>query len=80
MIKTASFFTEEMGQQLRQLRVRKGLSQAELAVRMGLTYRTGKSFICRLEKGDIGDPHLSTIMLYLRACGSLLSEFYDALT
>jgi transcriptional regulator with XRE-family HTH domain len=76
MIKTASFFTEEMGQQLRRLRVRKGLSQAELALRMGLTYRSGKSFICRLEKGDIGDPHLSTITKYLRACGALFAEFY----
>ena len=72
--------TREMGNRLRELRLRKGLSQAELARRMGLAYGSGKSFVSMLERGKIPDPHLSTITLYLRACGALLSEFYDLLT
>jgi transcriptional regulator with XRE-family HTH domain len=80
MGKRRPFFTPQMGARLRELRVRKGLSQAELARRMGLPYRTGKSFVCRLEKGSFIDPHLSTITRYLNACGALFSEFYDTLT
>jgi transcriptional regulator with XRE-family HTH domain len=80
MKRTHPILTKEMCERLRKLRLRKGLSQSELARRMGLGYRSGKSFVSLLEKGKIPDPHLSTITFYLRACGALFSEFYDVLT
>ena len=71
------FFTTEMGAGLRQLRKRRGLTQAELAHRMGLGYRSGWSFVARLERGKFREPRLSTIVRYLKACGALMSEFFD---
>ena len=74
------FFTPEMGLRLRALRLRKGLSLAELARRMGLPYSSAAIFLSRLERGKIAEPRLSTITRYLKACGALFSEFYDMLT
>ena len=74
------FFTMEMGIRLRQLRARKGLSQSELAVRMGLRGKGSWSLVSRLERGRIASPSLMLVTHYLNACGALFSEFHDTLT
>jgi transcriptional regulator with XRE-family HTH domain len=39
-----------------------------------------RSYLARLERGKIADPRISTITLFLRACGAQFFEFYDTLT
>jgi hypothetical protein len=39
-----------------------------------------RSYLARLERGKVPDPRISTITLYLRACGAQFFEFYDTLT
>ena len=80
MRRKPTFFTVEMGLRLRELRLRKGLSEDQVAERMGLRGKGRWNLIARLEHGKIAEPHLSTITCYLRACGALFSEFYDVLT
>lgn len=54
-----------VGAWLRQLREQAGLSQIEVARRMGCE----RSWICHLERGSY-DPRLSTIMRYGDAIGA----------
>ena len=61
------FFTREMAERLKALRRKAGLTQNEVAQRMGLSYQGGKAFVSLLERGDVADPHLSTLCLYLKA-------------
>jgi transcriptional regulator with XRE-family HTH domain len=75
-----NFFTPEMGARLRRIRSERGLTQDEVAARMGLNGRGRWSFVRRLEQGRIRNPYLSTVTLYLRACGAQFFEFYDTLT
>jgi len=56
-----------LGPRLASLRRRAGLSQEELAARMGFT-SPNKRMICRLESGRVGNPGLATVARYLRAC------------
>jgi len=74
------FFTAEMGARLRKIRTDRGLTQDEVAARMGLKGKCRWTFITRLEQGNIKNPYLSTVTLYLRACGAQFFEFYDLLT
>jgi len=39
-----------------------------------------RSYLARLERGEVADPRISTITLFLRACGAQFFEFYDTLT
>ena len=80
MIRRQVFFTVEMGARLRKLRLSKGLSQDKVAERIGLRGKGRWNLIARLERGELGEPRLSTITYYLKACGALFSEFYDLLT
>ena len=80
MSRRQEFFTVEMGARLRQLRESKGLTQEQLAERMGLRGKGRGSLIARLERGKISNPTLRFVTYYLRACGALFSEFYDLLT
>ena len=66
-------FTPEMGKRLRMLRLRAGLSQAEVAARMGRNYVGGNAYVGLLEAGKIADPHLSAIRLFLMACSAKAS-------
>jgi transcriptional regulator with XRE-family HTH domain len=75
----AKFFTLEMGRRLKEYRERARLSQAGIARRMGLTYKGGQSRVAKLELGRIPDPRISTIALYLRACGAKGYELRDVL-
>ena len=75
-----TFFTPEMGARLRAIRSKRGLTLDEVAARMGLAGKGRKTFVGRLEQGNIKNPYLSTVTLYLRACGTQFFEFYDILT
>ena len=74
------FFTTEMGARLKAIREKVGMDKGEVAARMGLSGKGRHNLITRLETGKVGDPHLSTITRYLRACGAQFFEFYDILT
>ncbi len=79
MPKISFIFTKEMAGNLKKIREKAGLSQLEVAKRIGLTYKTADSFISHLEKGSIKNPSLGAILLYLSACGESWSEFFKHL-
>jgi transcriptional regulator with XRE-family HTH domain len=79
-MKSRVFFTAEMGLRLRKIRTDRGLTLDEVAAGMGLTGKGRWNQIARLEQGRNPDPRLSTVALYLRACGAQFFEFYDTLT
>jgi transcriptional regulator with XRE-family HTH domain len=79
-MKQKAFFTREMGARLRTLRVRSGLTQKELAARMGLRPRGGRAQVSLVEAGLNPNPTLRLVTTYLRACGAGFAEFYDLLT
>jgi len=70
---------KEIGQILTKVREKSGLSQIEVAERIGLSKKTGQGYISRLEKGKTKNPPIQTILLYLRACGESWPEFFKQL-
>jgi transcriptional regulator with XRE-family HTH domain len=68
-----------LGDRLRILRVKAMLTQAEVAVRMGLTGRASGRFIEHLENGRTKNPSVKTIALFLRACGARWHQVTDLL-
>lgn len=62
-------FPVKLGRRLREIRRDAGLTQPEVAERMGLTRRE-QSLVCRLEQGRVANPTLQTIGRFLRACGA----------
>ena len=68
-----------MAQLLKKIREKAGLSQIEVAKRIGFSYKSAGSFISHLEKGSLKNPSLGVILLYLRACGASWSEFFKEL-
>jgi transcriptional regulator with XRE-family HTH domain len=72
-----AFFTPEMGAKLRDLRKRARLTQAGVAERMGMRYSSARGFVSQLEFGRSPHPLLETIVLYLKACGAPMREFFD---
>ena len=62
----------EIGEKIKRLRVRLGLTQEELASRTELT----KGFISQLER-DITSPSIATLMDILEALGTNVSEFFS---
>ncbi|MEO0114601.1 MAG: helix-turn-helix transcriptional regulator [candidate division WOR-3 bacterium] len=79
MPKKSFIFTKEMGEILRKIREGVGLSQTEVAERIGLSSKTKDSYISHLEKGRLKNPALGLILLYLRACGASWVEFFKEL-
>lgn len=72
-------FTKEMAVILRRIREQAGLSQQEVALRMGIKSKSGRSFIAQLESGWIKNPTLRTIFDYLHTCGASFREFFAQL-
>jgi transcriptional regulator with XRE-family HTH domain len=68
MAKLTFSFTKEMADFLKKRRKQAGLSQTDVAKVIGLSVKSGDSFISRLEQGKIENPFLRTIILYLDAC------------
>jgi transcriptional regulator with XRE-family HTH domain len=68
-----------IGRRLSEIRREAGLSQAEVAQRMGMKDSYGKQRVWMLESGHNGCPSVRTIGLYLRACGARWSRLSDIL-
>jgi transcriptional regulator with XRE-family HTH domain len=72
-------FPPELGQRLRDLRLKAGLNQPELAQAMG---RTGKGRACivsRMEKGKVRFPSLGLVADFLRGCRVSFRDVADIL-
>jgi len=69
--------TEELGQRLRSLRKRAGLTQRELAERVSPGW--ARSLVGKLETGQYENPGLGLVADYLRACRARFSEIADLL-
>jgi transcriptional regulator with XRE-family HTH domain len=72
-------FPPELGKRLRDLRLRAGLTQAELAQAMG---RAGKGRACivsRMEKGKVRYPSLGLVADFLRGCRAGFADILDIL-
>jgi transcriptional regulator with XRE-family HTH domain len=72
-------FTKEMAEKLRKIRETARLTQKEVALRIGIKSKSGRSVIGQLENGIVKNPTLRTILEYLRACGTSWSEFFQQL-
>jgi transcriptional regulator with XRE-family HTH domain len=79
MSKNTFIFTKEMAALLRKIRQRSGFTQSELAERIGLSKKTGYSYISHLEKGFLKNPSLGTILMYLKTCGESWDGFFRQL-
>ena len=77
MFRNMPIFTQEMARLLLSVREKAHLSQVEVAKRIGLSLKSGYSYISHLENGRIKNPPLWTILLYLSACGESWSEFFN---
>jgi transcriptional regulator with XRE-family HTH domain len=71
------FFTVEMGSWLREIRTQAGLTQDDVAARMGLSGKGRKSVVSNLEAGLVPNPYFSTIIFYMLACGTPVGRFCD---
>jgi|UniRef100_A0A7C6E9M8 transcriptional regulator with XRE-family HTH domain len=74
-----TILSKEIGNLLTKVREKSGLSQTEVAERIGLSEKFGQGYISRLEKGKAKNPPIQTILLYLRACGASWVEFFKKL-
>jgi transcriptional regulator with XRE-family HTH domain len=72
-------FPVELGRRLRQLREKRGLTQAMLASLMGRTGKNSYSLVSRLECGQTRFPTMALIADYLRACGAGFKDIDDIL-
>jgi len=68
-----------MGRRLLELRKRAGLTQKQVARRMGLTGEQAYKLVWRLESGRGQDPSIGTIARFLKACGARWYQFCDVL-
>ena len=62
----------EIGKKIRELRVRKGLTQEELADRAELS----KGFISQLER-DLTSPSIATLLDILQCLGTTVNDFFN---
>ena len=79
----AALLPKEVGARLRQLRLEVGLTQAEVAVRMGRPGSSGKSYVCQIERGYMPGLTFNAVMDFLAACGadvSAIADIIDAYT
>ena len=72
--------TIPIGKLLAKFREQTGLSQTEVAERMGLSTKSGYKYISRLEKGQIKKSFLETILNYLDAIGVSWETFFRELS
>lgn len=61
-------FKPVLGQRLRELRVKAGLTQQMLAVAMGSQCKGNHAVVSRLERGKMKNPGIGLVADYLRAC------------
>ena len=74
---TKCLFTREMGSWLREIRAAAGLTQDEVAARLGLVGKGKRSKVSAIEAGRVTNPGFMTIIGYLLACGTPVGRFCD---
>jgi transcriptional regulator with XRE-family HTH domain len=72
-------FTREMGARLRELRLKAGVTQQELAVLMGRQGKGNAFLISRFENGHVPYPSFGFVADYLRACRASFADIADLL-
>jgi transcriptional regulator with XRE-family HTH domain len=72
-------FTPEMGLRLRELRLREGMTQQELAVLMGRQGKGNHQLVGKVELGKAPYPSLGFVADYLRACKASFADIADLL-
>ena len=75
----SSLLPKEVGARLRQLRLKAGLTQAEVASRMGRPGPSGKSYVCQIERGYIPGLTFNAVMDFLAACGAGAAAIADTI-
>jgi transcriptional regulator with XRE-family HTH domain len=73
------FLRKKVEELLRKFRAKSGLSQSEVAERIGLPKKSGHSYVSRLESGKAKSLPLLRILSYLRVCGASWVEFFKEL-
>jgi transcriptional regulator with XRE-family HTH domain len=68
-----------LGDRLKQVRLHSGLSQMKVSKLMGFDPAHGYKYILRLEKGQVPNPTLRTIVAYLESCGARWRDIVDTL-
>ena len=72
-------FPSELGQRLRDLRLKAGLTQPELAQAMGRTGKGRANIVSRMEKGSVRFPSLGLVADFLRGCRAGFRDIADIL-
>jgi transcriptional regulator with XRE-family HTH domain len=72
-------FTPEFGARLRDLRLKAGLTQLELARAMGRAGRSAGNLVSRLERGDERYPSFGLVADFLRGCRAGFRDVLDVL-
>jgi len=76
----STLLPKEVGERLRLLRERAGLSQEAVAALIGLEGPGGKSYVCQVERGYLKTgPGFVRLLDYLRACGCGIESLLDIL-
>jgi transcriptional regulator with XRE-family HTH domain len=68
-----------LGEHLRLLRVARGLSQDDVAVRMGLSVKSGRTTVSAIERDYASNPTVRIVSRYLRAIGHRWADVYHVL-
>ena len=72
-------FPPELGRRLRDLRLKAGLTQPELAQAMGRTGKGRANIVSRMEKGTVRFPSLGLVADFLRGCRAGFKDILDIL-
>ena len=72
-------FPLELGRRLRDLRLRAGMTQPELAQAMGRTGKGRANIVSRMEKGSVRFPSLGLVADFLRGCRAGFRDILDIL-
>jgi transcriptional regulator with XRE-family HTH domain len=72
-------FTPEFGVRLRELRLKAGLTQLELARAMGRAGKSAGNLVSRLERGDERYPSFGLVADFLRGCRAGFRDVLDIL-
>jgi transcriptional regulator with XRE-family HTH domain len=72
-------FSSELGKRLRDLRLKAGLTQTELARAMGRAGKGAANLVSRLERGDERYPSFGLIADFLRGCRARFRDIDDIL-
>ena len=70
---------KEIGKRIRELRIKKGMSQEQLAKAVGYTSAHSRSTISKIEKGE-NDIVQSQLVLYAKALGTTVGYLLDIST